>query len=190
MIKEISTKIVNFLLCKEIIVSEDVEIYQFGIEQVLTTLINILTTIILGVLFGKVFQAVMFLVAFMILRSYSGGFHASTTIGCYILSAISILAALSVLSFFNIEKFNCIELMLLSGVMVFLLSPVDTFNKPLDDIEHIIYKKRAVVVWIIETFVSILFILFNFNELAVCIMLAQVLVDLALVSGRLLNQRN
>lgn len=180
----ISRKLVRLLLNKDVIQQENLEIYQFGIEQFLTTSLNVLTTLILGILFNEVFQGILFVIAFMILRAYSGGYHASTSVRCYLLSTFSIVAALSVMKFTEINNFICIGLLLLSGVVIILLSPVSTVNKPLDNIECVVYRKRSIFIWCVETFVALAFIGFDIEKVSVCIMLAQVLISIALVFGQ------
>lgn len=185
MFSAISQKLVRFLLNKDVIQQENIEIYQFGIEQFLTTFLNILTTLVLGILFNEVIQGILFVTAFMILRSYSGGYHASTPIRCYLFSIFSIVAALSVMKFTEINNFICIGLLLLSGMVVILLSPVSTVNKPLDNIERVVYRKKAIFIWCAETFVAFAFIGFNISKVSICIMLAQVLISIALVFGQI-----
>lgn len=184
MFSAISQKLTKFLLNKDVIQKENLEIYQFGIEQFLTTFLNILTTLILGILFNEVFQGILFVIAFMILRAYSGGYHASTPIKCYLFSTFSIAVALSVMKFIEINNFICIGLLLLSGIVIILLSPVSTVNKPLDNIERVVYRKKAIFIWCTETCAALIFIGFNISKVSVCIMLAQVLISIALVFGQ------
>lgn len=185
MFSNLSQKIVCFLLNKNAIQSDSQEIYQFGIEQLLTTALNLITVIFLGVLFGEIYQSILFVAAFMILRSYAGGYHASTPVRCYLMSAFAIVAGLSVMKFINFNDFVCIGLLVLSGIIILLLAPVGTANKPLDDIEHIVYRRKAILVWCVETCAVLALMLFGVNEISECIILAQALVCIALIFGQI-----
>lgn len=184
MVSELSRKIVDSLVKKEIILPEQQEIYLFGTEQVITTAINFATTIFLGICFGELLHALLFLVAFMILRSYSGGFHASTPLKCYIMSVFSILAALSAIKFLEYNNLICIGLISFSGAVIFCLAPVDTENKPLDEIEKIIYRKKALIIWFVQAAAACIAIPLSFSTLTVSIAAAQILTGTALVLGQ------
>ena len=159
------------------------EIYQYGFEQVLTTIFNILTTLALGMLFGKAYQSIVFTISFMILRSYSGGYHAKTSIRCYFFTVMSISAALSVIKFIAINRFICLGLLVLSSVVILLLSPIGSKNKPLDKIEKIIYRKKTIIVWSVEICVAIVFIIIDITEIHIAITLAHVIISIALIFG-------
>ena len=68
MINELSEKIANRLLRKKIIDNEEKEIYQYGMNQMLLSLINILTTLMIGILLGMLWQCVIFTFSFMVIR--------------------------------------------------------------------------------------------------------------------------
>lgn len=181
----LADRITNYLICKNTIDDDNREIYQYGLEQIFTTALNILTTLVLGIIFGKIYQGIVFVVAFMTLRSYSGGYHASTSIRCYIFSVISIVAGLSVMKLVEVNRFVCLVLLILSSIIILVLSPIETVNKPLDEIEKIIYKKKVIFVWSIEVCIALLFIVLNITEIHISIVLAQMLIGVALILGRL-----
>ena len=52
----------------------------------ITVLLNLISTIVIGVIVGKVFESIAFLVFYIPLRSYVGGYHASTPRSCYFIS--------------------------------------------------------------------------------------------------------
>ena len=70
--------------------SEDKEVYRYGIQQGLNLALNILTTIIIGCLCDMLLPSILFLVCYMPLRSFCGGYHAKTHLRCYIYSVIMI----------------------------------------------------------------------------------------------------
>lgn len=184
MFTSLTEKAVNYLIYKNVIDNDHQEIYRYGLGQIFSTTLNILTTLLLGIIFGEIYQSLIFVFAFMILRTYSGGYHAKTPIRCYILTAISIAAGLSVMKFILINRFICLGLLILSSLIIITLSPIGAANKPLDEIEKIIYKKKTIIVWCIESCVALLFIVFNTTEIHSSIVLAQTLVSIALISGK------
>ena len=185
MISSAANNITNYLICKKVIKDDDREIYQYGFEQVFSSLLNIATMLLLGIILGKIYQSLVLILSFMALRSYSGGYHANTPLQCYLLTVMSILAALSIMKFVTIDRFICLGLLILSSVVILLLSPIGSKNKPLDEIEKIIYRKKTIIVWSVETCVAIVFIILDITEMHIAITLAQVIISIALIFGNL-----
>lgn len=185
MFAAVSNKVTNYLICKRVIKDENREIYQYGFEQIFTTLLNAATMLLFGIAFGEIYQCIVLTVSFMALRSYSGGYHASTSLRCYILTVMSISAALSIMKFIAVNRFICLGLLVLSSVIILLLSPIGTKNKPLDEIEKIIYRKKTIIVWSVETCAALVFIVLNNTEIHIAITLAQVIISIALVFGNI-----
>lgn len=185
MISSAANNITNYLICKKVIKDDDREIYQYGFEQVFSSLLNIATMLLLGIILGKIYQSLVLILSFMALRSYSGGYHANTPLHCYLLTVMSISAALSIMKFITIDRFICLGLLVLSSLIIITLSPIGTANKPLDEIEKIIYRKKTIIVWSVETCVAIVFIILDITEIHIAITLAQVIISIALIFGNL-----
>lgn len=63
------------LVERGIIKEEEQEIYQFGIRNGMIILLNVLTAFLIGLITEKLFIVAVFTVSFMVLRSYTGGYH-------------------------------------------------------------------------------------------------------------------
>lgn len=185
MISSAANNITNYLICEKVIKDDDREIYQYGFEQVFSSLLNIATMLLLGIILGIIYQSLVLILSFMALRSYSGGYHANTPLQCYLLTVMSISTALSIMKFITIDRFICLGLLVLSSVVILLLSPIGSKNKPLDEIEKIIYRKKTIIVWSVETCVAIVFIILDITEMHIAITLAQVIISIALIFGNL-----
>ena len=57
---------------------EDVELYALGIEVILSSAVTAAAVMILGIFLRNWKGALAFLLCFMHIRNYSGGYHAST----------------------------------------------------------------------------------------------------------------
>lgn len=86
----------KLLLDKGIIEEDDIQIYLYGIKGGITIIVNILTTLLIGLFTGKMLEVIIFSLFLASLRSYSGGYHCSTKVGCFWLS--SIVTAISAFS--------------------------------------------------------------------------------------------
>lgn len=183
MFRNISEKITNQLLRTDVIEYDDFEIYQFGLEQMLATALNILTTIILGIVLGEIWKSITFVLAFMLLRTYAGGYHSSTPLRCYLLTASIIAAVLSVIKYVRIDSFICIGLLIISSVIILVLTPVESKNKPLDSIECVVYRRKAVTIWCIETMSAVTFMAIGFKGIAISIVMAFMVLGISLIVG-------
>lgn len=108
--------------------------------------------------------SIFYTFSFMALRSYSGGYYASTSLRCYTLTVASIFAVLSTMKSIAINRFTCLGLLVLSSVIILLLSPIGVKYKPLDDIEKIIYRKNTIIGWSVETCAALVLIVINITE--------------------------
>lgn len=181
MFTKASDRIVANLIIKQIVNNEDKEIYSFGINRVLTIFLNVVTTLVLGLIYGQIFGVMLFFIAFILLRSYSGGYHASTPIKCYVLTVLLITAILSVMNFVYLHRYVCFGLSLLSGIIIIILSPSEAKNKPLDEIERIIYKRKTVSFLCIEVIIIIVSIGLNYIVISYALMLAIVTTAISLI---------
>lgn len=184
-----SVKIVDHLAETGIINSEDKELYSYGLYQGIIMVANILTTMLIGLVFGMLWQTAIFMLAYMPIRSFAGGYHARTQFRCSIYSLILILAVLMIIKYIPWTSLSCILVTILSGAVIACLAPVEDKNKPLDFIEIRVYKKRTL--FILFTEIIAIFILIAFGNLQVSISISSSLMALSvmLILGKLINNR-
>lgn len=160
---------------------EDKEVYRYGIQQGLNLALNILTTIIIGVLCRMLYQSLLFLICYMPLRSFCGGYHAKTHLRCYIYSVIMIASILLVAKYtaFNIVLSEV--LVLISLIIIIILAPVEDENKKLDSVEKGVFRKRAYIIAFLEV---LLYHIFLITHLTYCyIILCIALLSLSILMG-------
>lgn len=165
------------------IMQNEAEIYEFGIKQMLNVCLNVITTISIGVIMGQVLQSIVLLISFMMLRTYAGGLHASTPARCYLLTIITIIVSLSVIN--NIKLFQKLSvlILILSDIVIWKLAPVGTANKTLDEIECIVYRKKTIIVVIVENIVAGICIGIHCLNVVYGIIAADMIVALSVICG-------
>ena len=167
--------------------SNEIELYIFGINQGLNMLLNIATALFIGILFGEVFRAFLFMFSYIPLRSYAGGYHAKTPIRCYLLSLIMLIIVLIGMKYLPVSDLVYYAILATAVLIVFLLSPVEDKNKPLDETEHKVYKKRAVFIASLEFFIGIVFKLIGLDNLFVAVSYSFAALSFMLVAGKIKN---
>lgn len=85
-ITEFANKISKKMVNRGIVKEEDVELYQYGIESGIMITGNLIASAVFGILTGRLGVVLVFLLFYSALRSYSGGIHCKSKVGCFILS--------------------------------------------------------------------------------------------------------
>ena len=167
--------------------SEQYEICRFGFQQGLTILLNVVTMIIIGAVMNELWQAVLFIVIYAPLRSNAGGYHARTATRCYIYSILLMIAVLWAMKYLFIPTFVCIILLAISCAVILILAPVEDSNKPLDDIEQIVYRKRTYAVTGIDIIIFFSALIFGVTQIMLCAMWVMLMVSGILITGKIKN---
>ena len=170
-------------LFKEDLEDEAYDIYSYGIYQIVSYVINFFTILLIGIAFRRLLEVIILVVFFMAVRPYAGGYHASSAIKCYILTNIMIIGALLAIKYIQINNIFMICLLALNSIVIFVLAPVDTANKRLDEIEYIVYRKKTIIVVIVENIVAGICIGIHCLNVVYGIIAADMIVALSVICG-------
>lgn len=187
MFEVLSERVTDWLLANEAVPKEDKEIYRYGIQQGMIALLNLGTTMMIGMVFGRLFESILFMAAYIPLRSYAGGYHAKTAVRCYFFSIVMISAVLWLMRYVAYVGLICGCLTAISGSAIWFLVPVEDQNKPLDEVEKVVYRKRARGIVLAESTLSLFAILCNGKRLGMCMTLVLCVLALMLLLGKWKN---
>ncbi len=180
-------RICDYFVKSQIIPESNKELYVYGLQQFLIMLLNIATTLLIGFIFGMIWQSLFYLLAYVPLRTYAGGYHAKTPVRCYFSSVLLIVLTLLIMKFVPWTFLSCWIGIALSGIFIFILAPVEDKNKPFTEKEAIYFKKKARMILLIEIFVGIIAFLFHFFMMDLCIFMCFATLTIMLVLGRIKN---
>lgn len=142
-IDEFAKKISDKMVERGIVQKEDAALYQYGIGNGIVVAGNLLASAVFGILTGRLGVVLVFLLFYGSLRSYSGGVHCRSRAGCFILSML--VLSVPVFSYEwvmgNAALPAIVGVGVIAIVVVLVLSPVESINKPLDDEERKVYKR-------------------------------------------------
>lgn len=129
--RTISRKVVEWLYGHEIIERSESNIYVYAYELLISSTISIFLILIASCVCGNIWYSLAFLLGFIPLRIYLGGYHASSHFNCY-LAFLSVFLASVVLSYQIVATygFRLITTCLLF-IIAFLYAPVEAKNKRL-----------------------------------------------------------
>lgn len=177
-------KVIDNFVGQGIVPYEDREIYAYGLYQGIVMAINILTYILISLYFKMVWESMIFLISYIPLRTYAGGYHARTQIRCYFLSILMIIIVLLAIKTVPWTSPMMAGVTILSGSTIFILAPVEDSNKPLSDSQEKVFRKVARRILAIELILVITLLWMGYTEFALSIILAIVIASVMIIIGR------
>lgn len=190
MLERLSEKFARKLINTGIISEVDADVYVYGFFQLAMMLLNIVTTLLLGVLFQLLIPCIILNLSYIPLRMNAGGHHSDSPMKCYINSTVMIAALLAVIKWIPIHPAISAVLFALSGIVTWILSPVEAENNPWDDTEKLVYRRRAKIILVIEAIIFAISLIFMKNWVSETIMLGIFTESLMLLMGALRNHHN
>lgn len=157
-------KIVDWLLKKQIenhiISSEDEPIYRYGYILVCEVIINVFLALVIGAGMKDMRTVVAFLVIYIPLRSFCGGWHAPRlwlcTVFSNILLVVIVMAHKYLTQHFTIPVLLSIFMVCMGIILYF--APIETIAKPIDQEEERVYRKKIKIIVICHFAVGIFLI--------------------------------
>lgn len=190
MTEKLCRSMTDWLVSREAIEESSRAIYEYGLYLFILTMLNVTTALTLGALLQVFWPTCLFLLFFMPLRQYAGGYHAKTSLRCYFLSTGAMLASQLMFRFWLPEKEISVALFLGASVLVWLLAPVPALTKPLSSPEYRAYRKRARLVLAVQLLLMVVFLLLQAEEILFYLALAVTMASILVVAGRIQNWKN
>ena len=188
MFAKASDAITEAMIQNHAIKEDDRELYRYGVQQCLLAILNICTYILIGVVCKVFWQSVVFIIAYIPLRHYAGGFHAKTPVRCYLYSIVLITAAFLAIRFIPWTNLICGLILLLNLICVLILSPVESANKRLDSIEKRVYRKRSYLIAASEISIAFVCMVIGQSCFAISFAVETLLISVMLIGGEMCNR--
>ena len=95
--RKVSMWLAGLLIRAGVAADEDREVYEYGIDIALYTLLSTLGLLAIGLAFGRFFEGALMIAVFYLCQSYGGGYHAHSHLTCFVTMAAGLAAALGLL---------------------------------------------------------------------------------------------
>lgn len=152
MIAWLSNYIVCVLLKNKIIEADKIEVYQYGYEIMLSTVLTFMIVLVSGIVINCLPAALLYFLIFAVMRQICGGYHAQHYWSCNTLFAVVTVSVLLLFKFFPMEEIAAIHytFLLFSVLVIFVYAPVENENKPISEKQKVLFRKisRGAVVLI------------------------------------------
>lgn len=154
--EKISQSIVDFIR-RNMTIDDDemLYVYKYGIEITLSSLINFIIIIVCSLVVKDLAAGFIFMACFILIRSYTGGYHAETYWRCNMAFMCTFVLTYCVSKLFDYMSLNVyiVAVLLVFGIVpIIKLAPVKNRHKFLSESKR---KKSRVISLILYTLFSV-----------------------------------
>lgn len=130
--KRITNSVVDIMIRNKAICCEDRDVYFYCVESFLEKFVVIALCMVIGIIFSRVEETLLFWLYFMFLRSYAGGIHMKTQKQCFVVSVLVFIICVLLSTVIVETKFEYqFVMMIITGICICAMSPVECKNKRL-----------------------------------------------------------
>lgn len=169
----ISSHILNFLLHNLDIRPEMKDAYQYGIEITISSILNIILILSCSLIVGDVPAGLIYLFIFIFLRSFTGGYHATTYFRCnatFVLTFLVTFCFYKAIVYFEIPFFVSVTIALVNLIPIVVLSPVPNKHKPLAHEQRKRAYKLSIIIALVLSLIGLTLLSINILAGAMMIM--------------------
>lgn len=153
MIKKLSAYILQYILNNEVIenTNDEREYYQYGIEITISSILNIVLILGIGLITRNFVESLIFLLLFIPIRQFTGGFHANTYFKCNLFFCL-LFSSVIILYRFTGSVLNVYLSILITFICVLLIlakCPIENKNKPIPKERRNFHKTMAALLSIV-----------------------------------------
>ncbi|HPF55267.1 MAG TPA: accessory gene regulator B family protein [Clostridiales bacterium] len=167
MLHKLALKISDYFK-KMNVLKVDQEIYTYGIELILSDVLNLLILFIAACVLNRILETAVWSAVFLVSRKYTGGFHAPSHFLCILTAQIGFIVSYFVCESLNPAAYIWFESIITGiGIIIPLVfGPVGSPKKP---ITKSFYQKKKISlsVFLIAITAVFLLIIFFFSDIKV-----------------------
>jgi len=185
MILELAKKLTSKLYPE--IDSEQADLYAYGFFVLFSKGFSLAEVLLSGFILHNVWNAILFYFIFTPLREYSGGIHARKEITCTFCTALVLFLSIAGIKLLEVTVGCAIQasLLVIGTSAVFLFSPLDTPEKPLDEDECILFGQKSKRLCVAADLLAILSYILNLSGIMNAISMALALEGILLIAGKI-----
>lgn len=184
---KLSNKLVHTMAESKIIEQDEINVYHFGMQLLLETVISFVIFLIIATLFGSVSEVIIFTTAFGVLRQYGGGGHADKFISCLLISCGIVTSFCVIIHLPDWITYLIGILAIISLIIILWLAPVDSKYKPVSNSDRKKYRKKLMVLLFMEIIIATVIGLYSVH-FSMCILFSWIVLSIMLVIGKIKNK--
>lgn len=185
MILELARKLTSKLYPE--IDSEQADLYAYGFFVLFSKGLSFAEVLLSGIILHNVWNAIVFYCVFTPLREYSGGIHARKEKNCIFCTALALFFSIAGIKLLEVTVGCAIQagLLIVGTSVVFLFSPLDTPEKPLDKNERILFGQKSKWLCIAVDLFAVLAYMLGLSGIMNAISMGLTLEGILLIAGKI-----
>lgn len=166
--KDCTEMVVNWMVRHNAINEKEKELYKYALHSALLLIMPLLLAGSIGYCLGNIRNGIMLVVPFMLLRKFSGGYHAKSFFHCLLESGLTLFLCIMLTTKINFD-WKLSVATAIASLSLLIFSPIEHENRRLDNEERHNYKKMVIRLLCIVDLLGIILFLIQQDEAAVCI---------------------
>ena len=164
MIKRLADILTKFICSHINAPPEMADVYRYGFEITISSVLNIILVLCCGIIMGDTIASVVYLFVFILIRIFTGGYHATSYLRCNIVMVVSFLltyALYRVLIGLNTDIRILEAILLANGLPIIIFSLVKNPHKELTPKKAKKFRVISIVIYICLSVLALTAILFE-----------------------------
>lgn len=158
----VAEKMTDHLKKQGLVESDMAEVYVYGMTLLISSTATLLATLLLGFMFQVINSVLVFLLFFVSVRIFSGGYHSSSYLRCFLTFMCMLGSFIAIQR--NLPERAVLPTMLITSLislfLIFKFSPVSHPNAPIRESDWFRFKRISRITCIIE--ISSIYVIFIF----------------------------
>lgn len=169
MINKISDTVAQWLLEKEVIQLDEVELYSYALYSLLLVSAPIIMVSLIGIIMNMLLKSILFITPFVLIRKFSGGFHLKSSTVCVFVSMVILTAFLIYIKFSLEYQVHAVTIIVtfISAIILMTQSPIDSEERMLSDKETKTFGNIARIITICFLIVITILAICHLFDLAI-----------------------
>lgn len=167
--------------------TEQANLYAYGFFVLFSKGLSFAEVLLSGIILHNVWNAMLFYFVFTPLREYSGGIHARKEITCIFCTALALFLSIAGIKLLEVTVGCAVQaaLLIVGTSVVFLFSPQDVPEKPLDEDERILFGQKSKRLCITVDLFAILAYMLGLSGIMNAISMGLTLEGILLIAGKI-----
>ncbi len=176
--------VIDQMVRRNVIKESDRNIYSYGLTVMVLKLAALVVAVIISIFIGETIDLLIFLLLFIPLRKYAGGFHERTALRCFIESQIILILVeitLKYIHYYTFENIAGAVFSFVGAAVIIYKAPIGSVNRVLNDKQKKKYRKISLVVCLILILIAILTYIYNYMNVTYAVFITFLLEGILLI---------
>lgn len=160
------------------------DVYRYSFLMLLEMAAGSVTGVLIAAYMAVLVEAAAFLLVFFLLRSYAGGLHCRTFLGCYFASTSILAGAFWLVKHWDAGFYISLAMIVVFGALLAFLNGCDSKNRPVSSEEAMCFKKKLHRILAVTFILYLAFLILGYGQCALSVSLAVAASGLLMVIGK------